>query len=333
MSAALRAGLVGLGQMGRHHARVLDSLAGVDLVGVVDPDPGGRAPAGTPLLSCLDELLELGLDIAVVAVPTALHETTAVRLAEAGVHTLVEKPVAPDAAAAARMAEAFSSRGLVGAVGHIERYNPAVQELRRRLEYDELGEVYQIVTRRQGPFPERIADVGVILDLATHDIDLTRWVTGTEYVDLSARTTRRSGRDCEDLLAAVGRLERGAVVSHLVNWLSPFKERVTVVSGERGAFVADTLTADITFHANGVVPVGWENLASFRGVVVGDVTRYAIAKPEPLVTELTAFCEAVRGEGCRIVTMADAGAVVAVAETMLSAAGSSETRRPGAAGD
>ena len=85
-------------------------------------------------------------------------------------------------------ADAFEARGLVGAVGHIERYNPALQSLRARLENGELGDVYQVVTRRQGPFPARIADVGVVMDLATHDIDLTAWVTGSDYACVSART-------------------------------------------------------------------------------------------------------------------------------------------------
>ena len=114
------------------------------------------------------------------------------QLAEAGVHALIEKPVAPDAASARRIAQAFTSRGLVACVGHIERYNPALQEMRRRLANGELGELYQIATRRQGPFPERIADVGVVLDLATHDVDLTAWVAKRPYASLSARTAHRS---------------------------------------------------------------------------------------------------------------------------------------------
>ncbi len=79
------------------------------------------------------------------------------------------------------MTDAFAARGLVGAVGHIERFNPALQELRRRIEAGDLGEVYQIATRRQGPFPARIADVGVVKDLGTHDIDLTAWVAQSGY--------------------------------------------------------------------------------------------------------------------------------------------------------
>jgi predicted dehydrogenase len=325
--ADLRAGLVGLGQMGRHHARVLATLPGVELVGVVEPNPPtDRGAAQLPILSGLDELLELGVDMAVVSVPTALHESVAVRLAEAGVHALIEKPVAPDVASARRIGEAFTSAGLVACVGHIERYNPALQELRRRLNNGELGEIYQIATRRQGPFPARIADVGVVLDLATHDVDLTAWVARRRYESLAARTAHRSGRQFEDLVAAVGTLSGGIVVNHLVNWLSPLKERVTVVTGERGTLVADTIAADLTFYANGLAPVSWDTLASFRGVVQGDVTRYAIAKREPLLVELEAFRDAVLGHGSRIVSIEDATGTVEVAEALLRAAAGTETQ-------
>jgi predicted dehydrogenase len=304
--------------MGRHHARVLSDLPGVELTGVVEPNPPDRAHVR--FVSDLDILLSEGIDLAVIAVPTALHETIALRLAAAGVHALVEKPVASDVASSERMADAFEAAGLVGCVGHIERYNPAIRELRRRVLFGELGEVYQIATRRQGPYPERIADVGVILDLATHDIDLTSWVSGRPYETVFARTASRSGREHEDLVAAVGSLSDGTVVSHLVNWLSPFKERVTVVAGERGCFAADTLTADLTFHANGVAPVAWDTLASFRGVVAGDVTRFAIAKREPLVLELSAFRDAVAGREAEIVSIREAATVVAVAARLLDAA-------------
>ncbi len=189
----LRAGLVGLGAMGRNHARVLAGLEGVDLVGVVEPagDPH-RLAQGAAVVDTVEELLGLGVDYAVVACPTGLHEQVGLALAEAGVAALIEKPLAHSVAAAERLAEAFGARGLVAGVGHIERYNPALQSLRARLEAGELGEVYQVVTRRQGPFPARIADVGVVKDLATHDIDLTAWVTGHPYTSVAARTVTRA---------------------------------------------------------------------------------------------------------------------------------------------
>ena len=311
--APLRAGLVGLGMMGRNHARVLLSLDGVELVGVADP-AGDKHGLGVTVVDELDELIDRGLDYCVVAAPTALHEDIALRLAEAGVAMLVEKPIAATVEAAQRIVAAFDARGILGAVGHIERYNPALQEARRRLANGDLGEVFQVATRRQGPFPARISDVGVVKDLATHDIDLTAWITQQPYVAVSARTAYRSGREHEDLVAVTGQLADGTVTSHLVNWLSPMKERVTVITGERGAFIADTLTADLTFIANGSVPSEWPALAEFRGVSEGDLIRFAIPKPEPLRTEHLAFRDALAEGPARVVTLAQGMEVVRVAE-------------------
>ncbi len=328
-SKNLRAGLVGLGMMGRHHARILGSLDGVDLVAVSDPmgDPHGVA-GGREVLKSVDDLIKTGVDYAMVAAPTAFHEELALKLADAGVHALIEKPLAVDAPAAQRITDAFTKAGLVGAVGHIERYNPALQQLRARLDNGDLGSVYQITTRRQGPFPARIADVGVIKDLATHDIDSTAWVSRSAYVSVSARTAHKSGRPHEDMVAAVCDLANGVITNHLVNWLTPFKERLTIVTGERGALVADTLTADLTFYANASIATEWDSVAAFRGVSEGDVIRYAFAKPEPLRVEHESFRDAVLGKpGAtdRIVTMEQGLATVAVASAMLESAQRKET--------
>lgn len=318
--AQLRAALVGLGMMGRHHARVLGSLDGVELVATVDPmgDQHGVAPGH--VLSTVADAVRKGIDYAVLAVPTAFHEEVGMELAEAGVHMLVEKPLAPHVASSQRLVEAFAQRGLVGAVGHIERYNPALQEARRRLAQGELGEVFQVATRRQGPFPARISDVGVVKDLATHDIDLTAWVTQQHFVRVAAGTAHRSGRQHEDLVSVVGELSSGVVTSHLVNWLSPMKERVTVITGERGAFVADTLTADLTYFANGSIATEWDDVAQFRGMSEGDMIRYAIAKPEPLRSEHEAFRDALLGKESDIVTMEAGLRTVRVAEAVLESA-------------
>jgi UDP-N-acetylglucosamine 3-dehydrogenase len=319
--AKLRAGLIGLGMMGRHHARVLRSLEGVELVAVADPggDHYGAAD-GMEVLPDVESLIAVGIDYCMVAVPTASHDEVGLTLATAGIHTMIEKPLARDVAGARKLAEAFEQSGLVAAVGHIERYNPSLQSLRTRLEAGELGEVYQIITRRQGPFPSRIADVGVVKDLATHDIDLTAWVAQQPYKSVAAQTAHKSGREYEDLVAVTGLLADGTVISHLVNWLSPMKERVTVVTGDRGTFVADTLNADLTFHANGIVPTEWDDIARFRGVTEGDMIRYAIAKPEPLRTEHEAFRDAVLGRQADIVTMRQGLATVAVAEAVIESA-------------
>ncbi|MFJ7288268.1 Gfo/Idh/MocA family protein [Curtobacterium sp. AB451] len=317
----LRAGVIGLGMMGRHHARVLQSVEGVEFVGAADALGDRHGAAGSaPVVATVQELVALGIDTAVVAVPTAFHEAVGLELAAAGVHALIEKPVAVDEQAAARLVSAFDAAGLVGAVGHIERYNPALRALRTRLDAGELGEVYQIATRRQGPFPARIADVGVVKDLATHDIDATAWIARSPFVHVGALACTKSGRPHEDLVTVTGQLADGTVTSHLVNWLTPFKERLIVVTGERGAFVADTLHADLTFHENGTTATAWDQVAAFRGVAEGASTRFAIEKREPLLVEHEAFRDAVLGRGDDIVTLAEGARTVAVAEAVLRSA-------------
>ncbi|MBH0023556.1 Gfo/Idh/MocA family protein [Salinibacterium sp. SWN248] len=319
--AALRAGLLGVGMMGRHHARVLREIDGVELVAIADPggDPHGVAGDLT-VLPDIESLIAAGLDIAVVAVPTRFHEDAALKLAAAGVHTLVEKPIAETVEAGQRMVEAFEAAGLVGAVGHIERFNPALQQLRKRIEAGDLGEVFQIATRRQGPFPSRIADVGVGKDLGSHDIDLTAWVAQSTYATVFAQTALKSGREYEDMIIASGRLANGIIVNHVVNWLSPMKERITIVTGETGTFVADTSTGDLTLFANGTFPLEWESVTAFRGVSEGDVTRFAFPKREPLRVEHEAFRDAVLGLPSEIVTMQQGQRTLAVVEGVIESA-------------
>ena len=315
----LRAGLVGMGAMGGNHARVLAGLEGVELVGVADPLVAGPVH-GAPVVADVEELIALGLDYAVVACPTGLHESVGLALAAAGVSALIEKPLADTVEGAQKLAEAFAANGLVAGVGHIERYNPALQSLKDRLAAGDLGEVYQVVTRRQGPFPHRIADVGVVKDLATHDIDLTSWVTGDDYTSVSAHTVKKSGRPHEDMVAVVAQMSSGVIANHLVNWLSPFKERSTVVTGERGCFIADTLRADLSFYANGVVNTEWELMKAFRGVSEGDMTRFALGKREPLLVEHERFRDAVLGKDADIVTLEQGLRTVEVAAAILEAA-------------
>ncbi|MCL2470231.1 MAG: Gfo/Idh/MocA family oxidoreductase [Propionibacteriaceae bacterium] len=319
----LRAGLVGVGMMGRHHARILRDLEGVDLVAVVDPAGDRHGVAGDcPILPDVDDLIRHGIDLAIVAVPTRYHEDAALKLAAAGVHTMVEKPISHSVEAGVGMAKAFDAAGIVGAVGHIERYNASLQEMRRRIAEGQLGEIFQITTRRQGPFPGRIVDVGVGRDLASHDIDSTSWVAHSPYVSVGARVAYRTGNTHEDMLLITGTLGNGVIVNHVVNWLSPMKERVTIVAGDRGMFVADTLTADLLYYSNGTVPTQWDTVSAFRGVSEGDVIRYAFPKREPLRVELEAFRDAVLGRSTTVVTMAEGVRTLRVVEAALESANS-----------
>ena len=320
----LRAGVVGLGVMGANHVRVLSNLKGVELIGVADSvDTSRPVPHNVKVVSNVNELIKLGIDYCVIAAPTASHEELALTLIEHGIHILVEKPLAHTYESAIRIKEAVRANGIIGGVGHIERYNAALQQARNRVQAGELGNVYQIATRRQGPFPSRIADVGVVKDLATHDIDLTSWLTGKQYLQVSAHAAYRAGREFEDLITVSGLLEDSIVVNHLVNWLSPLKERKTIITGEHGTFVADTLRADLTFYENGKIDISQTHMARFRGVTQGDVRIYAFEKPEPLFLEHINFRDAILGRTNEIVSIEQGAKAVQIAEAILE---SSQTR-------
>ena len=319
--ANLRYGLIGLGSMGRHHARNIRALEGVDLVAVADPYGDKFGVAGDlPVLPDVEALIEQNLDAAMVAVPTAFHAETALKLAAAGVHTMVEKPLASSIEDGEAMVKAFEEANLVGAVGYVERCNPALLEMRKRITEGQLGKVYQISTRRQSPFPARISDVGVVKDLATHDVDLTAWVADSAYETISAQTTYRAGREFEDMVIASGKLKSGILVNHTVNWLSPFKDRTTVVLGEKGALVAETVMGDLTFYENGKAPLGWDQIRNFRGVSEGEVTRYALQKREPLAVEHEHFRDAILGKAEEHVTMREALTTMKVIQGILDSA-------------
>lgn len=324
----IRVGILGIGSMGRHHVRNARNTKGFDLVALADPAGDKFGVAGDlAVLPDVDALIAEGVDAAIVAVPTVFHEEAALKLAEAGVHALVEKPLSFSVESGERIAKAFSDAGLIGAVGYVERCNPALLEMRRRIRDGQLGEVYQIITRRQSPFPARIADVGVVKDLATHDVDLAAWVAGSTYETVYAQTAYRSGREHEDMMVASGRFANGVLVNHLVNWLSPYKDRTTIVTGERGALVADTAMGDLTFYENGSFPVEWDQIANFRGVSEGEVTRYALAKREPLAVEHEHFRDAILGVSDEHVSMDEGLTTLRVLEAILESAKTGESVR------
>lgn len=316
----LRCALFGAGVMGRNHARVLSEIEELELTLVCDPvEPTWKVPEKAVAVSTVGQALNHDFDCAIVAVPTRFHVEVAKALAEASIPTLIEKPLAMTVNAGQEILRAFSETSTFAAVGHIERFNPAMMELRKRLDGSELGEVFQIATRRQSSFPGRISDVGVAKDLASHDIDLVRNISGSDYETIWARTSRRSGESHEELFAATGQLENGVIVNHVVNWLSPLKERVVVVTGEAGIFVANTATGDLTLHKNGQFPVDWGSLPSFRGVSEGDSIRFAFPKKEPLKSELIAFAEAVgNGVSGDLASLKDGLRVIEIIDMALS---------------
>jgi predicted dehydrogenase len=330
MDPQLSGAVLGLGMIGRHHARILQSASFATFAGAVDPagDRHGAVHDPAKVFGSIDALLAGARpDFAVVAVPTDEHVDAVERLVGAGVHVLVEKPLAADAEAATRLMAAVERAGVRAAVGHVERFNPALLELRRRL--PELGALFVIATERIGPFPDRVRDVGVVKDLATHDLDLVRWLGGSPVAAVAAQTSHRMGRPHEDLVLTTGRLADGTPFSCTVDWLSPVKTRRTRVLGERGMLLADTLTGDLTLFANADTPIEWAATQQLRGVSEGDQTRFALRRREPLLVELETFAAFVAGDDdAPVVSLADGLETVATAEAVLASAARGETVRP-----
>jgi len=308
--------------MGANHARVLSDMAGVELVAVADADPArvakatqGRSLPGFPDAGAL--LAEVRPDFVSVVVPTGLHEVVALQVIAAGVNLLVEKPIAATLPAAERVARAAKEAGVILTVGHIERFNPAVRELKRRLAGGQGGRVLQVKARRVGPFPHRIRDVGVIHDLAPHDIDIMRYLLGEEVERVYAEAQNHINTDNEDIFAGMLHFHGGALGLLDINWLTPTKERSLTVLCERGMFVADYAAQTLAFYENFAASAREGAIAS---VTEGPMTRYPIENREPLRVELESFRDAVRAHSEPEVTAADGIAALAVAEALVLSA-------------
>ncbi len=327
----LRAGVVGLGMMGRNHVRVWDEvIEGVELVAVADPDPEalrrattGRGARGYPDPATM--FAEEQLDLVSIVAPTSLHLPVTLAALAAGAHVLVEKPIASDRVEAEAMIDAAERAGRILTVGHIERFNPAIRELKRRLAARELGRVFQIKATRLGPFPARIRDVGVVIDLAPHDLDVMRYLAESEPIRLYAETEQRIHTDHEDLFNGILKFANGIVGILDINWLTPQKRRRLTVTGERGMYVADYINQDLLFFANPDADTTWENrggdgvTAPITSVAEGEMTRRVIRKQEPLAVELAEFASAVRSNGPPPVDPRDAMIALLLARKMVEA--------------
>lgn len=323
----LRVAVVGAGQMGRYHARVAAEWEQTELAAVVDPDPDSERVArtyGARWLGGLDELLAEPPDLAILTVPTSSHRELGLRLLEAGIPVLVEKPLAPTIEEAEELVAAAQRTGVPLAVGHVERFNPAVRALEAKLAEGALGRIFQIHSRRLSPFPIRVGDAGVAMDLATHDLDVMALLAGNP-IRISAETEQKAHRTHEDLLAALIRFDSGIIGVLEVNWLTPDKVRQLTVTGERGMFVVDYLNQHLTLYENAHATEAWDTIAIFEGVTEGNVTRFALKRVEPLRAQLESFVAAVRGEGPLVVSGEDGVRAVRLALAAVEAGASGRT--------
>jgi UDP-N-acetylglucosamine 3-dehydrogenase len=297
----VKVAIAGAGVMGRNHVRVCSELEDVEVVGVVEPArPAAERISRLFRVRTFDTLTKLLAearpDVLIIATPTIVHFAAAREAIASGVHVLVEKPIAATVAEGQDLVTRAASAGVLLGVGHIERFNPAVRELKKHVEAGELGRVFQITARRVGPFPPRIQDVGVVVDLATHDVNIMEHVVGTPIERVYAETARRIHQTQEDLVSCTMRFASGTVGVLDINWLTPTKIRELSVLGERGMFVVNYLTQDLTLYENSSSG-GAAEVLSVMGVVEGRMIRFPIQRFEPLRAEIESFLSAVRTGG------------------------------------
>jgi predicted dehydrogenase len=239
---------------------------------------------------------------------------------------LVEKPIAATLDQAWKLLNIANQRNRVLTVGHIERFNPAIIELKNRLDNGELGRVFQVHARRVGPFPTRIQDVGVIKDLAIHDLDIMHYVTGS-YVDrVYAEAKSTIHERCEDMFVGTLHFMDNTIGLLEINWLTPTKIRELYVTGDRGMYRVNYITQDLCFFENAEFNNSdWSPLNLIRGVSEGAIIQYAIKKKEPLRNELESFIGYLQGKANRLVSGLDAIEALRVAMALVESACVSKT--------
>lgn len=294
--------------MGRHHVRNYAQLEGSELCAVVDADLERASRLaetfGARAYNTVEELLEREpeLEAASVAVPTSLHHEIAESLLWAGKHLLVEKPLAASAEEAASLARLAAERSLVLAVGHVERFNPAVRELKRRVSEGEMGSLLSLVARRVGVMPPQIKDANVIVDLAIHDIDIFRYLLDADLPqEVYCNAGKAIAADRFDFADIFLRFDSVACFVQ-VNWVTPVKIRALSVTGTKGYAELEYVTQRLVYYPAHPAQQEIGTFADLEAISEMPPERVPIEAAEPLACELVEFLKAVRDEPAEIVT-------------------------------
>lgn len=323
MNEPLRAAVIGTGVMGQHHVRVYREIPGIELVGFADADEKQCAILSkrSAVRGYTDyrQLLDTELpDLITVAVPTALHYEVASEAIRRGIHVLIEKPIAETEVDGQALIDLAQEHNVVLAVGHIERHNPAISVLKKIIDEQQLGVIFQMRAQRVGPFPARIRDVGVVIDLATHDIDILCHLAGGAPLRVFAETQQNIHSTREDMLSGMMRFANGTTAMLEINWLTPTKSRRLTVLGAAGMYEVDYITQDLTYYENGAaLEADFRSLQLLRGVSEGRMIRERIEKREPLRLELEDFIGAVREGRAPLVTGKDSLAALRIAHALV----------------
>ncbi len=331
----IKVAVVGAGAMGMNHLRVLRDFQGEDvqLVGVAEPHELQLKQALSRYhvegyTDYQEMVRQTHPDLVAVVVPTYLHFEVATFLLQQGIHVLIEKPITSTLDEAQALIRLAQMSGTKIAVGHIERFNPAIIEVKKRLLVGQLGQIFHMHARRLGPYPPRIRDVGVTLDLATHDIDAMRYLADAEVTRVHAETQCRIHSKYEDGVLGILRFTNDIIGMLDVNWLTPTKVRELSITGEKGMYLINYLTQDIYFYENDYTPTNWDTMRMMTGVSEGTMTRLKVQKAEPLRLEYEDIFAAIRNDTLPTVTGEDGAAALKIAFQLAASPDQNEGNGP-----
>lgn len=291
----LNVAVIGVGNMGKHHARVYSEIDSAKLVAICDLD-GKKAKDIAKRFGCKfytdynRMFAEEKIDAVSIAVPTIYHKKVSLDCIAQGKHVLVEKPISNNLEDARQMVKAAKKMNVRLAVGHIERFNPAVQKLREMIKNKDLGKITTIVARRVGVCPPQIKDANVIVDTAVHDIDVFSFLLEkepTKVYALSGRAIIKQRDDYADIMLKYD----GTNAFIQVNWITPVKLRKLAVTGTEGYAELNYITQELVIYKS-----SYRRIDDFSDVVKFGTprqVRVSVRNEEPLKNELKSFIESV----------------------------------------
>jgi len=304
--AKLNVAVIGVGNMGKHHARVYSELSDVELVAVVDSKARvGKAIANKFKCNYYRNSNQLfqneELNAVSIAVPTSLHKKLAIACIGKGIAVLIEKPIADTVKSAHEIINKGKKHRVAVCVGHIERFNPVIQKLKKYISRGKFGRIISISSKRVGLFPSQIQDTDVIIDLAVHDIDICNYLLGMTPSTVNARAGKalNSKRfDYADILLGYN----GIDVNIQVNWITPVKVRELALTGTKGYAELNYLTQTLRIYKSRYRT----KFDSYGDYIVNfskpDTEELNLAGEEPLKLEIENFIEHLRNNKKNIVS-------------------------------
>lgn len=313
----MKVGVIGTGSMGQNHVRVLSEIA--DLVGICDSNPevGSKVAERyeTKFYQNVDEFLSSGVEAVSIVTPTGVHYEITKKAIAAGVNILLEKPATGDPVKLKELSKLADRANVVLAIGLIERHNPAVSFAMKNLKGGNFGSIISAHARRVSLFPQRIKDVGVIMDLGIHDIDVIKYLAGSRIRRVFATAGKFKNKDFEDHANIVMEFESGISGTVEVNWLTPTKVRSLALTCSDQFAELDYISQSIEIYSTTLREFDPSNLYDLGLEYQG--RTISLKKEEPLKRELHDFLKACESHIPPLVTALDAAETIKIAQAAI----------------